>query len=65
MLDKHERCARDAAAQGAEVICQELFQGPHFGVTQDKKHYSHAEPVDGAIVERFAALLRERATCSP
>ena len=29
MLDKHEQFARDAAAQGAQVICfQELFYGP-------------------------------------
>jgi len=29
MLDKHEQFAREAAAQGAQVICfQELFYGP-------------------------------------
>ena len=40
MLDKHEQFARDAAAQGAQVICfQELFYGPYFGITQDKKYY--------------------------
>ena len=34
MLDKHEQFARDAAAQGAQVICfQELFYGPYFGIT--------------------------------
>jgi len=60
MLDRHERFARDAAAQGAEVICfQELFHGPYFGITEDKKYYSFAEPVDGPIVERFAALAQE------
>ncbi len=33
MLDKHEQFARDAAAQGAKVICfQELFYGPYFGI---------------------------------
>jgi N-carbamoylputrescine amidase len=60
MLDKHEGFARDAAAQGAQVICfQELFHGPYFGITQDKKYYRYAEPVDGPIVQRFAALARE------
>ena len=40
MLDKHEQFVRDAAAQGAEAICfQELFYGPYFGITQDKKNY--------------------------
>ena len=45
MLDKHEQFARDAAAQGAQVICfQELFYGPYFGITEDKKYYRFAEP---------------------
>ena len=57
MLDKHEQFARDAAAQGAQVICfQELFYGPYFGITEDKKYYRYAEPADGPIVQRFAAL---------
>ncbi|BDZ48888.1 putative hydrolase [Frondihabitans sucicola] len=60
MLDKHENFARDAAAQGADVICfQELFYGPYFGITEEKKYYSFAEPVDGPVVTRFAALAAE------
>ena len=60
MLDKHEQFSRDAAAQGAQVICfQELFYGPYFGITQDQKYYRFAEPVDGPIVQRFAALAKE------
>ncbi|RZS91085.1 N-carbamoylputrescine amidase [Motilibacter rhizosphaerae] len=60
MLDKHEQFARDAAAQGAQVICfQELFYGPYFGITQDAKYYDFAEPADGPIVQRFAALAAE------
>ena len=60
MLDKHEQFARDAAAQDAQVICfQELFYGPYFGITQDKKYYQYAEPADGPVVQRFAALARE------
>jgi len=63
MLDKHEGFARDAAAQGAEVLCfQELFYGPYFGITQDKKYYRYAEPADGPIVQRFAALAKELGT---
>ncbi|MET0496065.1 MAG: nitrilase-related carbon-nitrogen hydrolase, partial [Actinoplanes sp.] len=31
MIKAHEQYARDAAAQGAKVICfQELFYGPYF-----------------------------------
>jgi len=60
MLDKHEGFARDAAAQGAQVICfQELFYGPYFGITQDPAYYAYAEPADGPIVQRFAALAKE------
>lgn len=60
MLDKHEGFARDAAAQGAQVVCfQELFYGPYFGITQDAKYYAYAEPAEGPIVQRFAALAKE------
>jgi beta-ureidopropionase len=60
MLDKHEKFARDAAADGAQIICfQELFYGPYFGITQDKKYYDFAESADGPIVQRFAALAKE------
>lgn len=60
MLDRHEQFARDAAAQGAQVISfQELFYGPYFGITQEQKYYAYAEPVDGPIVQRFADLAKE------
>ena len=42
------------------MICfQELFYGPYFGITQDQKYYRYAEPADGPIVQRFAALAKE------
>lgn len=60
MLDKHEHFARDAKAQGAQIICfQELFYGPYFGITEDVKYYDYAEPADGPVVQRFAALAKE------
>ena len=60
MIQKHEQFARDAAADGAQVICfQELFYGPYFGITEDKKYYAYAEAADGPIVQRFAALAKE------
>src|SRR5688572_14693777 len=60
MLAKHEQFARDAKAQGAQVICfQELFYGPYCGITEDKKYYAYAEPADGPIVQRFAKLAKE------
>ena len=60
MLDRHEAFQREAAEQGAQIMCfQELFYGPYFGITQDKKYYDYAEPADGPIVQRFAALAKE------
>lgn len=60
MLQKHEDFARSAATDGAQAICfQELFYGPYFGITQDRKYYELAEPIDGPIVTRFAALAKE------
>ena len=60
MIQKHEQFARDAAAQGAQIICfQELFYGPYFGITEDPKYYDFAEPADGPTVQRFAKLAKE------
>jgi beta-ureidopropionase len=42
------------------VICfQELFHSPYLGITEDVKYYDFAEPADGPIVQRFAALAGE------
>ena len=60
MIKAHEEYAREAAAQGAKVVCfQELFYGPYFCQVQDAKFYDYAESVPGPTVERFAALARE------
>jgi beta-ureidopropionase len=61
MLDLHEKHARDAAAQGAQVMCfQELFYGPYFCQVQDAEYYSYAEAVpDGTTTQRFASLAKE------
>ena len=61
MLDEHERSARDAAAQGVQVMgFQELFYGPYFCQVQDSEFYAYAEAVPGGeTVERFSALARE------
>lgn len=60
MIKVHEDYAREAAAQGAQVICfQELFYGPYFCQLQDTKYYEYAESVPGPTTERFAALAAE------
>lgn len=60
MIAKHEQMARDAAAQGAQIICfQELFYGPYFGIIEDTKYYDYAESIPGRTVDRFLALAAE------
>ncbi|MFI5932354.1 nitrilase-related carbon-nitrogen hydrolase [Actinoplanes sp. NPDC051494] len=60
MIKAHEDYAREAAAQGAKVICfQELFYGPYFCQVQDSKFYEYAESVPGPTTERFQALAAE------
>ncbi|MGO1317604.1 MAG: nitrilase-related carbon-nitrogen hydrolase [Cellulomonadaceae bacterium] len=60
MIATHEQYARDAAAQGAQVICfQELFYGPYFGITQDTKYYEYVETIPGPTVNRFSGLAKE------
>lgn len=60
MICAHEQYARQAAAQGAKVICfQELFYGPYFCQVQDAAFYSYAESIPGPTTERFAALAAE------
>ena len=61
MIDKHEQYARDAAAQGAQVICfQELFYGPYFCQVQETEYYAYTEAIpDGPTTQRFQSLAKE------
>src|SRR5689334_24160406 len=60
MIKAHEDYARDAAGQGAKVICfQELFYGPYFCQVQDTAYYDYAESIPGPTTERFQALAAE------
>jgi beta-ureidopropionase len=61
MVQLHERYAREAAAQGAQVIgFQEVFNAPYFCQVQEEEHYRWAEAVpDGPTVTRMRALARE------
>jgi len=60
MIASHEQYARDAAAQGAQVICfQELFYGPYFCQVQDASFYEYAEAVPGPTTQRFQSLAAE------
>ncbi len=61
MIAAHEQSTREAAAQGAQVMCyQELFYGPYFCQVQDSEFYSWAEAIpDGPITKRMQELAAE------
>ena len=61
MIDKHEAAARDAAVEGAEIVCfQELFYGPYFCQVQDTKFYDYTEPIpEGPTTQRFQSIAKE------
>jgi beta-ureidopropionase len=61
MIEAHVAYARQAASQGAQVMCfQELFYGPYFCQVQDSVYYDYAEEVpDGPTTQRFRDLARE------
>ncbi len=61
MIQKHERYARQAAGQGAQVMCfQELFSSPYFCQLQDRQWYDLAEPIpEGPITQRMQRLAAE------
>jgi N-carbamoylputrescine amidase len=59
-LAKALAMTREAAAQGAQVIClPELFRSRYFCQTEDYACFELAEPVPGPSTEAFAALAKE------
>jgi len=59
-LARHDVMIRDAAGQGAQIIClQELFHIPYFCTRQDTALFDLAEPVPGPTTEHMAALAKE------
>ncbi|MGA2209539.1 MAG: nitrilase-related carbon-nitrogen hydrolase [Acidimicrobiales bacterium] len=61
MTNKAIAAVREAAAEGAKVIClQELFNGPYFCQVQETEWYDWAEPVpDGPTVRRMMDVARD------
>ncbi len=61
MIDKHVELAKQAADQGAKVLCfQELFYGPYFCQVQENEHFGYAEPIpDGPTTKRMQELAKE------
>ena len=61
MVEKNIDYAREAAAQGAQVLCfQEIFSSSYFCNVQDPKYYDEAEEIpSGPTMYRMLALAKE------
>ena len=61
MVEKNIKYARDAAEQGARVLCfQELFNAPYFCQVQDDEHKDTAEGIpDGETTQRMVELAKD------
>ncbi len=61
MVEKNVGLARDAAAQGAQVLCfQEIFNSPYFCNVQDPAFYGWAEEIPGGpTMQQMIALAKE------
>jgi N-carbamoylputrescine amidase len=58
-LAKAEAAIRDAARQGAQVVClPELFTGPYFCQKEDASLFDLAEPIPGPSSDRLAAAAK-------
>jgi N-carbamoylputrescine amidase len=59
-LDKAADRVREAAREGAEVIClPELFRAQYFCQREDIRLFDVAEPIPGPSTERLSAVARE------
>ncbi len=59
-LDRAEALARQAAREGAQVVClPELFLTPYFCQREDAALFDLAEPIPGPSTERLGAVARE------
>ena len=61
MLQKNVDYARQAAADGAQIMCfQELFYSPYFCSVQENEHFDYAEPIpDGPTTKIMQDLAKE------
>jgi beta-ureidopropionase len=61
MIAKHVQYAKQAAKEGAQVMCfQELFYGPYFCQVQDTQYYALTEPIpDGPTTRLMQDLAKE------
>src|SRR5262247_2871649 len=61
-LARAERLVRDAARQGAQIVClKELFNAPYFCKSQQAERFDLAEPIPGPTTDAMQKLARELA----
>jgi len=60
MLDKHLPLIDEAGRKGVQILClQEIFNGPYFCPSQDKRWYAAAEPIPGPTTELMQAYAKK------
>jgi len=60
MLEKHLPFIEDAAKKGVQILgLQEIFNGPYFCPSQDKRWYEAAETMPGPTTEMFQAIAKK------
>ena len=60
MLDKHIPFIEAAAARGVQILClQEIFNGPYFCPSQDRRWYAAAEAIPGPTTHLMAELAKK------
>jgi N-carbamoylputrescine amidase len=60
MFEKHLPWLHEAGKQGVQILCmQEIFNGPYFCPSQDRRWYDAAEAVPGPTVEKLTPLAKK------
>ena len=60
MLAKHMPFIEEAAKKGVQILgLQEIFNGPYFCPSQDKRWYEAAESIPGPSTEMFQAIAKK------
>lgn len=59
-LQAHRRLLREAASQGAQIVCfQEIFTGPYFCTSEDPAHFEYAETIPGPTTSALQEDAKE------
>jgi N-carbamoylputrescine amidase len=60
MFEKHLPFIHEAGLKGLQILgLQEIFNGPYFCPSQDRRWYDAAEPVPGPTVEKLQPIARK------